>query len=744
MKPDAPAPFCSLILATGGRHHELFSFVESLAAQTERDFELILVDQNPDERTLPAVARAREAGIEVLHLYQAEANLAAARNLGVAHARARWLAFPDDDCWYEPDTLAALRRAVATQAEGYVGTWVEMDSPFEFRRQSLDVRRWRKLRGEAAPSICLFVDRALVNALDGFDPRLGVGQWYGAGEETDFVMRALEVGARLEFAPAITVHHAAPETLPPLSRAVLAQHRSRARGAGSFYARHRLSPLLLLRGMSSPPLRFFASSPLTGLIQGAAVSWGMLEGYLRWRTQEDVFGRGGVTLLSHTLSRYRWGTLSRLAETLGGMRALLAHPPRGREAAQHLRHVATTRYNHLRARGRLPGGGARTGDIPLNLFRLLWRQRPAVVISSELGGRTAIAALARRVHVVKRLAVHLDVNEYSEAGVSLFKGWWRRRLLARADAVIVNGASGERYLHAVAPRYAKAIYRLPYATEAAFLASGARRLAAPESPDDAAHPDANGTLRLVYVGQLVPGKGLEPFIRRLAEVVEGHSPDTDPALNLPTQTRPGGGAAAPAPSRPVVLTLIGGGPETAGLRELAEALALNGSHLRVVHKGPMAHDALPGTLCQHDVLVLPSESETWGMVINEAMACGLPVLASTRAQAVEELVHDRRNGWCFDPLDDTDTRTAIGALLATPARRLRRMRRAAHLTAATLSEARVARHMHEVILAVAPRDASGAPLSLGLSGMPKAAAATPDQTPAREPMRSATALGLRR
>jgi 1,2-diacylglycerol 3-alpha-glucosyltransferase len=50
--------------------------------------------------------------------------------------------------------------------------------------------------------------------------------------------------------------------------------------------------------------------------------------------------------------------------------------------------------------------------------------------------------------------------------------------------------------------------------------------------------------------------------------------------------------------------------------------------------------------------VLPSVSETWGLVVNEAMLCGLPVLVSNKAGCAEDLVRENYNGWRFDPYDN--------------------------------------------------------------------------------------------
>jgi glycosyltransferase involved in cell wall biosynthesis len=92
----------SLILATKDRTAELARFLRSLGRQTHAEHELIVVDQNPDDRLLP-VLRAHP-GMTIRRLV-AEAGLSRARNLGLAAARGQVIAFPDDDCWYAPDLL---------------------------------------------------------------------------------------------------------------------------------------------------------------------------------------------------------------------------------------------------------------------------------------------------------------------------------------------------------------------------------------------------------------------------------------------------------------------------------------------------------------------------------------------------------------------------------------------------------------------------------------------------------------
>lgn len=59
--------------------------------------------------------------------------------------------------------------------------------------------------------------------------------------------------------------------------------------------------------------------------------------------------------------------------------------------------------------------------------------------------------------------------------------------------------------------------------------------------------------------------------------------------------------------------------------------------------------ALPIIYRMADIVVLPSLYETWGLVVNEAMACGRPVMVSTLAGCTADLIDEGQNGWAFTP-----------------------------------------------------------------------------------------------
>jgi glycosyltransferase involved in cell wall biosynthesis len=96
------------------------------------------------------------------------------------------------------------------------------------------------------------------------------------------------------------------------------------------------------------------------------------------------------------------------------------------------------------------------------------------------------------------------------------------------------------------------------------------------------------------------------------------------------------------------LVLVGEGIMKRQLQELAHELGVQD---RVVFTGFQQYSELPAYYALASVFVLPSTGEQWGLVVNEAMACGLPVLVSEVCGCAGSLVRDGVNGFTFDPLD---------------------------------------------------------------------------------------------
>ena len=106
------------------------------------------------------------------------------------------------------------------------------------------------------------------------------------------------------------------------------------------------------------------------------------------------------------------------------------------------------------------------------------------------------------------------------------------------------------------------------------------------------------------------------------------------------------------------MVLLGDGP-------LRQQLASQYGHL-ITFLPPVAWTEVPGIMALADGLVLPSLSEPWGLVVNEAMVCGLPVLVSNRCGCVADLVEEGRNGFTFSPDSPAEMETALQNLMQLP------------------------------------------------------------------------------
>ncbi|NBV86086.1 MAG: glycosyltransferase [Verrucomicrobia bacterium] len=107
-------------------------------------------------------------------------------------------------------------------------------------------------------------------------------------------------------------------------------------------------------------------------------------------------------------------------------------------------------------------------------------------------------------------------------------------------------------------------------------------------------------------------------------------------------------AAALVPEAKVVL--VGDGPLRGQLEARAQKPDLKG---RVEFVGFKNQQELPAYLAGTDCLVLPSDgTETWGLIVNEAMACGTPAIVSTACGCEPDLIVKGETGYSF-PLGDT-------------------------------------------------------------------------------------------
>ena len=250
-------------------------------------------------------------------------------------------------------------------------------------------------------------------------------------------------------------------------------------------------------------------------------------------------------------------------------------------------------------------------------------------IIGGLGGRIALPAsyvAARRARVPFVLWASLWAHPRTPAhALSLLP---MRAIYGQADAVVTYGPHVTRYVQRF--RSAGNVFEAPQAVDPAVFArpvSDAERAAARERMGA-----APGAFVALFAGRLVPEKGIETLLRAWRQA--SLRPDS-------------------------ALVFAGAGP-----------LSPNGPNVRVL--GRIERNDLPPLYSAADVLVLPSIAtatfrEPWGLVSNEAMHQGTPVIASDAVGAAAGgLVRDGRTGMVF-PAGDADALAArLSALAAAP------------------------------------------------------------------------------
>jgi glycosyltransferase involved in cell wall biosynthesis len=201
-----------LVVATLGRSSELDGLLASLERQMHQGVRvrLLVVDQNEDERV--EEVRARHPTLESVVLRSAP-GLSRARNVALPSLRADVVAFPDDDCVYPDVLLAAVAARLAERPEldGVSGQSADPHGAPSGRWPSVRCPVGLDTVWNRANSHTIFLRRELVARVGRFDETLGLGSgtpWH-SGEEIDFLVRALRLGARIEYDPELVVLHPA-------------------------------------------------------------------------------------------------------------------------------------------------------------------------------------------------------------------------------------------------------------------------------------------------------------------------------------------------------------------------------------------------------------------------------------------------------------------------------------------------------------------------------------------------------
>ncbi len=374
-----------------------------------------------------------------------------------------------------------------------------------------------------------------------------------------------------------------------------------------------------------------------GRLRGRSARLAALEQLSRRQPTSTDHGPVRLTVVLPEPTPYRTGMLDRLA----GRPDLDLSVVYAGSSLQRRTWDVALRHRAVLVDGRRVPGAYRVlrHDYPLSLgvFRALRASRPEVVVVSGWStfASQATVAWCRRHGVPYVLLVESNERDARP-------GW--RRTVKNAVVPTVVGGAAEVLVVGTLARDAMRARGVPaerisvvantidvrrFGREANELVPrrNALRAEAGVAPEDVA---------VLCVARLAPEKGLDELVRAVAYA-------DDPRL---------------------VLLLAGSGPERTRLASLAAELGV-----RLVLMPDTPWERIVERYVVADVFALLSRHEPWGVVVNEAAACGLPLVLSDRVGAAFDLLEDGRNGVLVPVNDAAAAGEAIRGLAADPERR---------------------------------------------------------------------------
>ena len=698
------APLVSVLLAVHNGEPYLRAALESALRQTVDDLELLVVDDGSTDTTPDVLAALDDRRVRVLRNDE-QLGLAASLNRGLEEARGRFVARLDADdvalprrlerqvAWMHanPETVVLGSAVCAIDDNGTPGAVHVMPT-------TPAAVRWHLLFSSPFFHPAVLVDRNHVERHGlRYDPS------FSESEDYDLWARALAIGEGANLPEALVLYrvHAgqASHVRRALQRSFQLQVASReiARVARHFSPRE-----------IELAWRVGAGEPLeAGVVDDAASAYVELARAFERESisRHDTFGATFARPLVHAARRASGGTRLRLLRrSLEFDRALPVHVPMARAARRayerETRREARVWLNELAvsipesprpinvaavfpeptpyraplldriaalaeidltviyaadtvARRtwrvepehravflhglRVPGARKLLHhDYPLTpgVVRALTEARPAVVVISGWSTFAAQAAITWcRIKGVPYILVVESHDEGPRAG-------WRRTVKGTVVPPVVQNASGILVTGTLARdsmiargAHPERLWVFANTIDVEDFGERADRLA-DRRPELRAELGVEADdVVVLSVARLVPEKGIDTLIRAVA------------------------GAGDPN----LVLVLVGDGPEREQLERLAGELGV-----RAVFTGDAVWEQIVELYVAADVFALLSEREPWAVVVNEAAACGLPLVLSARVGAAHDLLRDGENG-ALVPSGDIQAATgAIRTLVADP------------------------------------------------------------------------------
>ena len=196
----------SLIMPTINRYSEIIIFMNSLSKQTYQNFELIIIDQNENSKIADICS---SYPMETKIIKSKVKGLSINRNIGLKYVSGDIVAFPDDDCEYENNTLENVILFFNNNHKYDFCTCSTKEKNSELsilsnKSGDTDIKLNNVMY--TGISFTIFVRAAIMSNFK-FDEQLGVGAEFGSGEESDLLFFLLKNGRRGYYRSQFCIYH---------------------------------------------------------------------------------------------------------------------------------------------------------------------------------------------------------------------------------------------------------------------------------------------------------------------------------------------------------------------------------------------------------------------------------------------------------------------------------------------------------------------------------------------------------
>jgi glycosyltransferase involved in cell wall biosynthesis len=296
----------------------------------------------------------------------------------------------------------------------------------------------------------------------------------------------------------------------------------------------------------------------------------------------------------------------------------------------------------MRFKWRFLSGGAswpawlRGAQAALAMFGFLVTYHPRIVICGGYDSLAAWVCFLWAKVCRRRFVLWLESNGRTGRKSNVPKRCLKKLFVTLADAIAAAGTATTTYVTALGA-CAERVYWAPMSMDNDAFARTANVL----SREMEGHKSHYPQRLLLYSGRLVEQKGVFVLLDAFARISKQ---DSD-----------------------VGLLIAGDGPE----REPMQALCRRQQLENVYFLGARKYQEMPYFYELADLLVLPTFHDAWGMVINEAFACGVPVVASEIAGACDDLILEGQTGFTVKARDAAALAERILVILKDPTLRSR-------------------------------------------------------------------------